>query len=52
VPANLVRAGPNHFLTNDATITVAGTYKMEVQVLQVKDGLLVPTAGVLTVPIR
>jgi hypothetical protein len=25
---------------------------MEVQVLQVKDGLLVPTAGVLTVPIR
>jgi copper transport protein len=52
VPANLVRAGPNHFLTNDATITVGGTYKMEVQVLQVKDGLLVPTAGVLTVPIR
>jgi copper transport protein len=52
VPANLVRAGPNHFLTNDATIPDAGTYKMEVQVLQVKDGLLVPSAGVLTVPIR
>jgi copper transport protein len=52
VPANLVRAGPNHFLTNDATITVPGTYKMEVQVLQVKDGLLIPSAGVLTVPIR
>ncbi len=52
VPANLVRAGPNHFLTNDATIPDAGTYKMEVQVLQVKNGLLVPSAGVLTVPIR
>ena len=52
VPANLVRAGPNHFLTNDATITVGGTYKMLIQVLQVKGGLLVPTAGVLTVPIR
>ena len=52
VPANLVRAGPNHFLTNDATVTAAGTYRMLIQVLQVKNGLLVPTAGVLTVPIR
>ena len=28
VPANLVRGGPNHFLTNDATITDAGKYQM------------------------
>jgi hypothetical protein len=52
VPANLVRAGQNHFLTDDATITVAGTYKMAVQVLQVEDGRLIDTAGVFTVRIR
>lgn len=52
VPANLVRAGPNHFLTNGATIPTAGKYQMLVQVLQVLDGRLVDTAGVLNVPIR
>jgi len=31
---------------------VAGSYQMLVQVLQVKDGRLIPTAGVVTVPIR
>jgi hypothetical protein len=53
VPANLVRAGPNHFLTNDATITVPGTYKMLVEVTTIgSNGLPQTVAGVLTVPIR
>lgn len=51
VPANLVRAGPNHFLTNSASIPAPGKYKMEVQVLQIQAGRFIPTAGVLTVPI-
>jgi copper transport protein len=52
VPANLVRGGPNHFLTNSATIPTAGKYQMLVQVVQVLDGRLIDTPGVLTVPIR
>jgi hypothetical protein len=52
VPANLVRGGPNHFLTSSATVTASGTYRMLLQVLQVIDGRLVDTAGVLKVPIR
>jgi copper transport protein len=51
VPANLVRAGPNHFLTNSATIPASGKYQMLVEVVQIIDGRQVPTAGVLTVPI-
>src|SRR4029079_5966007 len=49
VPANLVRAGPNHFLTNGATIPTAGKYQMLIQVLQVRDGGLIDTPGGLTV---
>ena len=52
VPANLVRGGPNHFLTNSATIPAAGKYQMLIQVLQVIDGRLIDTPGVLKVPIR
>ena len=52
VPANLARGGPNHFLTNDATIPAAGKYRMLVSVLQVKDGNVIPTASVFDVPIR
>jgi copper transport protein len=52
VPANLVRAGANHFLTNGATIPTAGKYQMLVQVLQVRNGRLIDTPGVLKVPIR
>lgn len=51
VPANLVKAGPNHFLTNNATFTTSGKYKMSVQVTQVIDGFIVQTAGLFTVPI-
>jgi copper transport protein len=51
VPANLVRAGPNHFLTNGATITVKGKYQMLVEVTQVINGEAVDTAGVLKIPI-
>jgi len=52
VPANLVRGGPNHFLTTSATIPAAGNYQMLIQVLQVIDGRLIDTPGVLKVPIR
>jgi copper transport protein len=52
VPANLVRGGPNHFLTSSASITESGKYQMLVQVLQVLDGRLVDTPVVLNVPIR
>ena len=52
VPAELKRGGPNHFLNETVAVPVAGNYQMLVQVLQVKDGRLIPTAGVVTVPIR
>lgn len=52
VPANLVRAGPNHFLTSSASITEGGKYQMLVQVLQVIDGRLIDTPAVFNVPIR
>jgi hypothetical protein len=52
VPANLVRGGPNHFLTNSATIPTTGKYQMLIQVLQVQSGRLIDTPAVLTVPIR
>ncbi len=51
VPAGLVRAGPNHFLTNGAAIPTAGKYQMLIEVEQVIDGSLVDTAAVLSVPI-
>jgi copper transport protein len=51
VPANLVRGGPNHFLSGNATFTTSGRYEMLVQVLQLVDGNLVNTAGALNVPI-
>jgi len=51
VPANLVRGGPNHFLTNGATITTPGKYQMLVQVLQVIDGRLIDTPAVFNVPV-
>jgi copper transport protein len=52
VPANLVRAGPNHFVSNSVTVPAAGKYQMLVSVLQIKDGRVVPTAAVFGVPIR
>jgi copper transport protein len=52
VPANLVRGGPNHYLSSNATFTTPGKYQMLVEVLQIIDGNQVPTAGVLNVPIR
>jgi len=52
VPAGLTRAGPNHFLTNGATIPTTGTYRMLLQVLQVVDGRLIDSAAVLNVPIH
>ena len=51
VPANLVRGGPNHYLSSNATFTTPGKYQMLVEVLQIIDGNQVPTAGVLNVPI-
>jgi copper transport protein len=51
VPANLVRGGPNHFLSSSATFTNAGRYQMLVEVIQLVDGNQVATAGVLNVPI-
>jgi copper transport protein len=52
VPANLARAGPNHFVSTNATIPAAGKYKMLIEVTQLRDGNLVATAGVLNVPVR
>ena len=52
VPGNLVRAGPNHFLTSNAVITEPGTYQMLIEVEQLIDGNLVDTPAVFTVPIR
>jgi copper transport protein len=51
VPANLLRGGPNHYLSSKATFTNAGKYQMLIEVLQIIDGNLVSTAGVLNVPI-
>jgi copper transport protein len=51
VPADLVRGGPNHYLSSTATFTTTGKYQMLVEVLQVMNGNLVSTAGVLNVPI-
>ena len=51
VPANLERAGPNHFLTTSATFVSSGKYKMLINVDQLIDGNLVDTAAVLNVPI-
>jgi copper transport protein len=51
VPANLIRGGPNHFLSSTATFTTAGRYQMLVEVIQIIDGNQVATAGVLNVPI-
>ncbi len=51
VPANLEKAGPNHYLTNSAAIPTKGTYQMLVEVEQSIDGRVVDTAGVLNVPI-
>jgi copper transport protein len=51
VPANLVRGGPNHYLSSNATFTTTGRYQMLVEVLQIIDGNQVSTAGVLNVPI-
>jgi copper transport protein len=51
VPAGLVRGGPNHFLTNNATFVSSGKYKMLVNVDQLINGSLVDTAAVLNVPI-
>jgi copper transport protein len=51
VPANLVKGGPNHYLSNNATFTASGRYQMLIQVLQIIDGNLVDTAGVIKVPI-
>lgn len=50
-PANLMRAGPNHFLTSNASVTTPGKYQMLVEVLQIIDERQVPTAGVFNVPI-
>jgi len=52
VPAGLTRAGPNHFLTNGATIPTTGTYRMLLQVLQIVDGRLIDSAAVLKIPIH
>jgi copper transport protein len=51
VPANLVKGGPNHYLSSSATFTQPGMYQMLVEVIQVIDGNQVATAGVLNVPI-
>jgi copper transport protein len=51
VPAGLVKAGPNHYLTNAAAIPTAGTYQMLVEVQQILGGRVVTTAGVLNVPV-
>lgn len=52
VPAGLVKAGPNHYLTNSAAIPTRGRYQMLIEVEQILNGQLIDTAGVLTVPIR
>jgi copper transport protein len=52
VPANLVRAGANHFVSTNAVIPTAGKYQMLVEVTQLRDGNLLATPGVFTVPIR
>jgi copper transport protein len=52
VPANLVRAGPNHFLSTDATIPASGKYRMLVEVTQIVDERAVVSAAVFDVPIR
>ena len=51
VPAGLVKAGPNHFLTNSAAIPTAGKYQMLIEVTRIVDGRIVVTAGVFNVPI-
>jgi copper transport protein len=51
VPADLVRGGPNHYLSSTATFTAAGRYQMLVEVTQIIDGNQVATPGVFNVPI-
>ena len=51
VPANLVRGGPNHFLSSNATFPTTGKYQMLVEVIQLIEGNQVATAAVLNVPI-
>jgi hypothetical protein len=51
VPGNLVKGGPNHYLSSTATFTEPGRYQMLVEVIQLIDGNQVATAGVLDVPI-
>jgi copper transport protein len=51
VPANLLRGGPNHFLSSNATFTNPGKYQMLIEVLQLLNGNEVSTAGVLNVPV-
>jgi hypothetical protein len=51
VPADLVRGGPNHYLSSTATFTAAGRYQMLVEVIQAINGNQVATAGVFNVPV-
>jgi copper transport protein len=51
VPANLVKGGPNHYLSSNATFTTPGRYQMLVEVTQIIDGNQVVTGAVLKVPV-
>jgi copper transport protein len=51
VPANLVKGGPNHYLSSNATFTSSGRYQMLVEVTQIIDGNIVDTPAVFNVPI-
>ena len=52
VPANLVKGGPNHFLTNSVAIPAKGQYQLAIQVLQIKEGRLIDTAASAPITIR
>jgi copper transport protein len=52
VPANLTKAGPNHYLTNSLLLTAPGTWQFVLHVGRVLDGQLRDTAAVVNVPIR
>jgi copper transport protein len=52
IPANLTRAGSNHFLTNGLLITTPGKWQFVLHVTRVIQGELEDTATVVNVPVR
>ncbi len=52
VPANLTKAGPNHYLNNAVLLTSPGKWQFALHIGRVFDGEIRDTAAVVDVPIR